>query len=332
MRLSNVILGLALGGIATASVTAGCGDSSGGAGGSTGSTSSASTGGPACAPDSACTTVKSDCVAITDNKGKPTFALRMSQLDITKPAGLTKMLIKGVVAGAVEINLDKCNLAGSGTFNLLMAFDTAAKKLTVGGAHPLMDPTKGYTFVNQMIQGLTVGPITTPITLDGAGKFAPTGGVDIVLPIYLGIADKDPSVLLPLHKATIVGTLSADQNCIGKYNADKLDAKAGCAGTDTNPAFDTSQADLSGYMTLEEADSVVVSTIGQSLCVLISGDSATYGDGGSPTIKCKRDANKAIVFKGDWCDKTNMPAVVGTCEDSSALAGKLAASAVVNVP
>jgi hypothetical protein len=315
---------------------AGCGGGGDtGSGGSTASSSnsansgSSSASGFACSPtDPACTKVTSDCIALADNKGLSKFALRMAQLDITKPAGLTKPLVKGVVSSGVAMNLDKCNLGGGGTFNLIMNFDTTAKTLQVGSAKPAMDPTLGYTFVNETVQMIPIAPITSPVTLDMAtGAFMPTGpGIDIVLAIYLTAADPQPGVLLPLKKATITGTLSTDQNCVGKYNADKLDPKAGCAGTDANPAF-TTAADLAGYMTLEAADGVIVSAVGQSLCVLISGDSTMWGDGKTPA-KCKRDpATMKILYQGDWCDGTNMPAGAG-CADASALAGKLAASAV----
>jgi len=278
-----------------------------------------------CPTDPACTSVKSQCIGLTDNMGKTSFALRMSQLDITKPPGLTDPLLKGVIATGVEMNLDKCNLGGGGTFNLIMKFDTAAMTFTVGGAHPAMDPTKGYTFVNETDQGIMIAPVTGAITKNAAGAFMPTKGVDIVLPIYLAIADAMPSVILPLHQSTITGTLSADQNCVGKFNGDTLDPKTGCAGTDAKPAF-TTAADLAGFMTLEEADKVIVSAVGQSLCVLITGDSTMYGDGGSP-IKCKRDAMMKVLFKGDWCAATNK-AADATCFDASQLAGKLAASSV----
>jgi hypothetical protein len=332
MRLSNVILVLALGGSATGLGIVGCGGESttgGSGGGSSSSSGSSSSTGPACAPGAACTTVKSDCVALKDNAGQAKFAMRMAQLDITAPVGLTGPLIKGVVSSGVAMNLPKCNLGGTGTFNLIMSFDTGAKTFTVGGAHPAADPTKGYTFVNETVQGIPIAPKTGAYTVDAAGKFTPMDGVDIVLPIYLKVTDAMPSVLLPLHKATIVGTLSTDQNCVGKYNATTLDPAAGCAGSDKNPAF-TTGADLSGYMTLEEADTVVVDTLGQSLCVIITGDATTYGDMGTP-IKCKRDATMKIVYKGDWCAATNK-AADAACFDAASLAGKLAASAVLLNP
>ena len=73
---------------------------------------------------------------------------------------------------------------------------------------------------------------------------------------------------------------------------------------------------------LEEADTVVVDAIGQSLCVILSGDAATYGDGGTPT-KCKR-TNGKINFQGDWCAASNNMA----CTDSAHLTANFSASGV----
>src|SRR4029079_14350263 len=106
----------------------------------------------------ACTTVKSDCIALKDNMGQAKFALRMAQLDITAPVGLTGPLIKDVVSSGIAMNLPKCNLGATGTFNLIREFDTAMKQFTVGAAHPAADPTKGYTFVNEMVQGKQLAP------------------------------------------------------------------------------------------------------------------------------------------------------------------------------
>jgi hypothetical protein len=71
---------------------------------------------------------------------------------------------------------------------------------------------------------------------------------------------------------------------------------------------------------------VIIESLSQSLCVLLSGNAAMYGDMGSPN-KCKRDADMKIVFKGDWCEATNM-AADATCTDSAKLGAQFAASAV----
>src|SRR5262249_23402476 len=205
------------------------GGGGGGAGGASGSGASVSNGigstgsgnavgctGACCPTDPACTAVKSQCIALADNTNQSTFALRIAQLDLTKPPGFTNPLLKGVIATGVEMNLDKCNLGGGGSFNVIMQFDKAAMTLKMGGAHPAMDPIKGYTFGNEADMRVMVAPVTMPVTIDAAGNFTQTKGVDLVLPIYLAVADPIPSVLWPLHKVTIAGKLSADHDCIGK--------------------------------------------------------------------------------------------------------------------
>jgi hypothetical protein len=331
MRLSNVVLVLALGGFAAISTTVGCGDDSSGSGGSGGSgsgSSSASSSGSGtaalpCDPTEAvCKMAKSSCIGLTENMGKEKFALRMSQLTVTKPPPLAMGFIAGVVASAVKLNLSQCNLDGGGTFNLLLEFDKAANKLKVGGAKPLMDPTQGYTFLEADVMGTMIKPLVADVTIGADGKFTPMAGGDIVLPIYLGLTDMNPGVLLPIFKAKISGTLTDENNCIGKYDAAKLDPKAGCVAA---TPFVTA-ADLDGHITLEEADKVIVTAAGNaSLCVILSGDTAKYGDGAMPN-KCKRTAN-VIDFKGDWCTGTDA-AADAACFDSVKLQGSLAASSV----
>jgi hypothetical protein len=344
MRFTNVICVLAFGGLAAATSGIGCsggGDTSGstsgnattGTGGSdmTGSTSSTgSAGAAACSPtDAACTKVTSECIALADNKGKDTFTLRMSQLTVAKPAALSKGVAKTAIAGALLMNLKQCNLAGQGTFSLLMQFDTKAKKLTVGGATPVMSPLKGYTFAKGMAAGLDISPVITDLNLDATNKFSPAKGVDLNIPIYLSATETTPGIVLPLHQASIAGTLSDNNNCVGKYNADKLDPKKLCAPTDTVPAF-TDAASLDAFVTLEQADNLPISAVGQTLCVLLSDDATMYGDMSTPK-KCKRDAGGKIVFKGDWCSTTNM-AASATCADALKLTATLAASSVLYTP
>ncbi len=138
------------------------------------------------------------------------------------------------------------------------------------------------------------------------------------------------ALLLPLHEARLInGTLSANKNCIGKFNAEGLSPDNSCIGDTDTPTFITG-AEIEGYITLAEADEVAIDSLEQSLCVLLSGDPATYGDGGSPQ-KCKRtfDGMAVVIdFKGDWCTSTNMPGDA-SCADAVALSANFAASSVL---
>jgi hypothetical protein len=326
MRFLNVFGMLAVSSVAAAALLAGCGgDGGGGEGGSASTSTVASTGssaGPACAPKApVCKEVDSDCIALKDN-ATGSIDLRMAQLTITEPAVLAKGIVANIVANGVQMNLDECNLAGEGTFSWILSFDPATGMVKTGGAKPVTDPTAGYCFVNEMLGGKQISPITVASGLMG-GKFK--GSVnDINVPIYLNAAASS-YVLMPLHGVELDGTISADNNCIGKYNADTLDPKANCLAQPGKPAF-TNAGNLNGYITLEEADTVIVDTLAQSLCVLLSGNAAMYGDGGSPA-KCKRDAAMKIVYQGGWCGMTNAAATMD-CADAEKLGAQYAASAV----
>lgn len=332
MRLSKVFaLGLS-GFVGLAALSAvGCGGDGGGTGGSGGSGGSGATGGTGtagsspseCSPScDANKGIDSDCVAINDNSGEATYGLRMAQLTINKPEKLTSAsnpVIGTLIESGVTMNLEDCNLTGEGTFSWLLQFDTASGKLKTGGALPVSDPTAGYCFVNQMLGDKMVSPISLDAKPDADGKFSVTTGQNVIVPIFLGSADT--YVLLPLSDAKIVNaTVSSDQNCIGKYNADKLTAANSCEPDGDVTRFENA-AELDAYITLEDADSVIISSLKQSLCILLTGDA---GDGGMPK-KCARDGNGAIVAKGDWCSETN---AAGGCEDAMKLGAEFAASAV----
>lgn len=352
MRFSILISVLSLAGVGVAGVLTGCGSDSAGTTGGSSSTSggspttgsgsestsaSASTGTGAdpgaCYPGGTCPQVaKSECVALVDNAASTKFSLRMSNLTLTAPAALTKGLVKGIVQTGVTMALPSCNLTGGGTFSWLLQFDTTAGTLRTGGGKPAKDPTAGYSFTDETVTQngtpFKIAPFTAPAPIK-EGAFAVTMGQDVIVPIYLDDTAKDV-VLLPLHDAKLVGTVSANNNCIGKFNSAGLDPAGGCIADDANPLFigkdgkADSDGKLEGYITLEEADKVIVDKLGQSLCVLLTGDAAQYGDGGSPLTKCKRDAAMKITFQGDWCHASNDKA----CKDSIRLGAGFSASSV----
>lgn len=325
MRFSNVLYAVGMVSLAAAGSMAGCGDD-GGSGtttegaGSTGDTMNA------CTPTNpACNAVESDCLSIVDNRDKPTFGLRMAQLTVTRPEVLATGLVAKLVSNAVLMNYPQCNLNGGGTFSWLIEHDTAAGTLRTGGALPQTDPKAGYCFVDQMVDTFLIQPITVPVTL-GDGPISADLG-DLVVPIFISDDPTATPITLPLHAARFFDTtISTDRNCIGAYNAAGLDPDNLCLPDDTNKAF-IDGGKLDGYITLEEADSVIVPDAGnQSLCVILSGDPTTYGTGGSPNV-CARDGMGNIVLQGDWCAGTNA-AASGTCADAFALGATFSASAV----
>lgn len=281
-----------------------------------------------CTPSAACMAKIDQCLPLHDNADAPAFGLRMAGLTFTAPASLTKGLINSVIANSMTLNQPACNLNGAGTFSWLLAFDTVAGTLKTGGAMPAADPALGYSFVDQdypVLGGkLHVGPVTLTAPLD-PGCQASSSAADLNLPIYLDQGASD-QMLIPLRQARFVKlSISGHHNCIGKYNAKGLDPSTGCVADDQNPIF-LPGGQIVGLINLDQADSVIIDALGQSLCVVLSGDAATYGNGGTPA-RCKRTGGK-IVFKGDWCTATNAAASAG-CSDAVNFAGDFAASGVL---
>jgi hypothetical protein len=325
---------------------AGCGDSDGGTGGTTSATgsgststgsgsnssssSSSSSGGGACEPGASCMAADKECIGLVDNSGQSKFGLRIAELTVTSPPALTKGIIQKTVADAVTPALTTCNLKGGATFSWLLQFDKSAGTLKTGGAKPVIDPTTGYSFDDEIITSggkmFHVQPVVySGVTPDAAGQFDVTTGTDALVPVFLD-AGATQAIILPLKQLRFrMGTLSSNQNCIGKYNAAGLDPSNSCQPDDTHPQFITG-ASLDGVMTLEDADTVVVAALSQSLCVLLSGNAAMYGMQGMNNVTvCKRDAGSKIVYQGGWCSATN---TAGGCADAEQLQAQFAASSV----
>jgi hypothetical protein len=313
-RFSNVLVVLGLGALAGAASLAGCG------GGDDASTTGTAAQTDCSQTDPQCMIGGSACVGLVDNSAKPAFGLRMAQLTITKPAALTSVVVNNIVSEGVLLNLPDCRLTGLGTFNWLIELDTTTNMVRTGGALPQADPTNGYCFVDEMVDTFHLQPVTVAVTL-ADGKFSADVG-DILVPIYQELDPPGTPIILPLRAARVTdASLSPDNNCVGEYNAQGLLPVDRCTPTQEIPAF-IDGATLDGFITLEEADQVIVPDIQQSLCVLLAG--LEQSDGGMPQ-RCQKDPNGAIIAQGDWCSTTN---TAGGCADSYALGATFAASAV----
>ncbi len=283
---------------------------------------SGTTGGLSCSPSAGCGAAQPECIGLVDNAGAAAYALRMSQVKFTLPAALDNPVLAGAVASAMLLDLPVCNLFGAGTWSWLLQFDSGAGTLRTGAALPMADPFTGYSFIDAM--GISPAVMDAPVA--GDGSFAAAVGVDLMMPLAV-TPDPGGAILLPLRGLILSGTVSADQGCIGRFNAEGLDPGNSCLPDDQTPAFLSGGA-MTAYIVLEEADVIDVTTIGQSLCVLLSGDPATYGDGAVPIARCKRDPDfMEITFKGDWCDETNQ-AATASCSDSVRITADFAASSV----
>ena len=263
-----------------------------------------------------------------DNAGAASFGLRMADLALTAPNTLAKGLVSLVIKGGITPQNPVCNLSGGGTFSWLLAFDSAAGTIKTGGAKPAQNPSLGYSFLSENfpITGgtLPLDPVERTAPLD-ASCAATSSAADLNLPVYLDMAASQ-AVLLPLRQLRFSNlVVSGDHNCIGKYNAAGLEPADNCIATQQNPGFFPG-GQIDAFINLEQADSVVIAPIQQTLCVVLSGDASTYGDGGVPA-KCKR-TNGKIVIPGDWCTATNQ-AATAQCNDAVRFAGAFAASGVI---
>jgi hypothetical protein len=303
----------------------GCGGddtADGAASGTPGGPGGTTSGGLSCEPTAACTAVESDCIALVDNAGQDVVGLRVQYLKLVSPPALANGPVTTVITKGIELNREECSLVGQGTFSWILEFTKSTGMLKTGGAK-VSTPEEGYCFVNETLSGVDIAPIEVDVGLDG-GQISPTMGQDVTVPIYID-ATGSSYVLLPLRQARIFdGKLSEDGNCIGTYNAANLSPDDACVGNADTPPF-LPGAKIDGFITLEEADGVVVEDLGQSLCVLLSGDAATYGDGGDPVNRCKRDGMGKIVLEGDWCSTDNM---ADGCKDAVKLAAEFAASGI----
>ncbi len=253
----------------------------------------------------------------------------MADLTFTAPPALTKGLVKSVLVNGVTPAQAACNLNGGGTFSWLLDFDTVAGTVKTGGAKPAANPALGYSFVDQnypIISGmLHVSPVTLTAPIDAACSTNSSAG-SLNLPVYLNL-QATQVILFPLQQARFVNlTVSGNHDCIGTFNAAGLDPASGCLADAQHPAF-FPDAQVVGLINLDQADLIPIAPIGQTLCVVLSGDAAAYGDGATPISRCKR-TNGKINFQGDWCTATNQPASA-QCKDALYFAGNFAASGVI---
>ncbi len=310
----------------------------GGAGEGGGSTTTTGSGGPSCselpgdgpcAPlDPACTAVASDCLALADPCGATAATLRVADLALAKPAVFAQGFVSGILRDGVTLDMPACYLEGGGVFSWLLQFDSAAGTLRTGGAKPA-PVGQPYCFTDETVDVGGVpqlfAPVTVPAAVAADGSFD-AGGFDLRLPIYLDV-DAANVLPLPLRATRIEGTLSPARRCIGSFDDDGLSPANFCLPDPDKGQWSFEHgATVHALISLEDADQAVVVTLDQSLCVLLSGDPTTYGDGGSPQ-RCKRDGNGTIVLAGDWCAATDAPASP-SCADALELSGTLAASAV----
>lgn len=271
----------------------------------------------------------SPCLALADNSGKSTASLRIRKLNVTAPPKLSSAFVQ---AGVIDkgINLHNiCGEQGDGTFSWLFQFDTTTGSVTTGGAAPDQVPQfMGYCFVKSTVGGLNVQPVTVSTMKNPYGSIS-TGVIPkLYVPIFApgNTAGTYQTIILPLSGAQVKNvTLSNNNNCVGSYNPDAVTPQMGyCSDDPSSCARWNTAGSLGGYITLEDADTVFVPQLSESLCVLLTG--GTSVDTTDPNEKkCGRDSSHKIIPTGDFCSTSDK---AGGCADSFWLAATLAASAV----
>jgi hypothetical protein len=283
--------------------------------------------GAGCSIDQATCGDPATCLPLADNKGKPTYDLRLRRLFITAPASLGNAVIQNtVVDKGIDLDSPSCGDHGNGAFSWIMRIDPTGNSITTGGAPPSPNPkTTGYCFYHYTINNIDVQPVTSPITFDDAGAFSTQPITLLNVPIFLspdaGAATASNIVILPLRNASIQhATVSQNGDCIGAFNQKALDTTCAVADPSSCSKWHTAGS-LGGAITLEDADKVPLTILPETLCVLLSGSAKQDGGTG-----CARDSSNKIIAQGDYCSTTNKP---GDCKDSFWLSATFAAAAVV---
>ncbi len=324
-----------------AALAVGCGGSSNsgnsknsGSGGNSAGGSGGASGG-ACKPTAAeCYVAGPDgpgnaCLAKADNTGDK-YQLRVSQLVVSSPASLAAPFMQNaIITKKIDLQQSACFQSGEGEFNILFEYDTKAKTLTAGASIPqgLIGPPKDGTCFAKFTDstsGIDVAPVSVPYTVSGDTY---TASFDkVVIPIYINEAE-DSYALLPLHKLEVKATLSSDHDCVGSFRADQLQPPL-CGPAENDFAWNNGGS-FNAYITVAEADTVDVADLGESLCVLLSGDPGTW-KGTDAKHTCKGSDQYKSTGKlpvGDWCSTTNS-AATASCQDAWHLETQFAASAM----
>lgn len=328
----------------TTALLAGCSDETNGAGeGAGGSASGTATsadasssattgsgqacGGPLspgeCAPEPAsCEGSASACLAPEAACDTDPKLLRMVHLTFSEPSAFTDT-VGEILTTSVAPNAKDCFLNGTGVFSWLIELDAGKGTIKTGTAKDSDTASSGYCFDNGSVNA--GGKAYTVVPTIGTATVGADGTLDAEVIDSLTIAaalGRSNYIMLPFQQLQFHDTtVSPDGACIGAFNIEGLKQDDLCIGSSETPSFVGGGA-FDAYITLEEADSIVIDTLGMTLCVLLTNDS----DFGSPKM-CKR-TNGVIDAKGDWCAMSNH-AATPTCFDAVHVSATFAASAVV---
>ena len=269
-----------------------------------------------CAIDEAKCGSKGSCLPLASNSGRAIQDFRIRRLAIAAPDALAALPVqRGIITRDVDLPNKECGESGIGTFNWLLRVDRGKATLTTGGAPKSADPFgAGFCFFDHPVQNTRVAPATgVGLTLRG-DKLSSAPIPKLTIPIF---RDDGSAILLPLRGVTFNAvTISPDGNCVGAFDDHAL--AADCSDDATKCTKWKTAGAIAAFITLEDADSVLVPDLAETLCVMLA--KTTKGADG----KCPR-VNGKIQATGDYCSKT---AKACDCQDAFWLAATFAASAV----
>jgi hypothetical protein len=281
---------------------------------------------PLACPTAPCASA-SPCLALGDNTGQAVASFRVRKLEAVAPPTLATSFVQRAVWDQ-SVNLrGLCGEQGDGTLDIVMQLDTTSGALTFGSGNPSSDPIgAGYCFATGSVDGMNVSAVTLSTSRNADGSLSTTKASDVVLPVFPPTGSGVPlGLALPIRELQLqeIG-VTGNGNCIGSYNPDAITSVTGNSCTDdiTACARWTTAGAITGFLTLEDADAVLVPQLSESLCVLLTGGTnVVVGSNGEKL--CAR-TNGQIQARGDYCSN---PAGPGGCGDSYWFAATFAASA-----
>ncbi len=259
------------------------------------------------------------CLPLARNQGRTAMDFRMRQLSVVAPRALREGPMQAaLIQSRVDLDWRQCGETGTGLWNWLLRVDRETGALTFGGAPPADPVADGYCFARMRTpQGASVSSARAPITWSGTA-FATTAPMDLRLPVF-HTSDPRSAQVLSIHDARLADVSLSTEDCIGSLDRAALDST--CAARSGRDKWRSGGA-LAGYMTLEEADQIVLADLSdESLCVVLLGSGARD----ATTHRCTRDAAGKVPALGDYCSLTK---AAGGCRDSMWFAATFAASAV----
>lgn len=272
----------------------------------------------------------SECLALHDNTGADEVTLRVRGLKNTGPPALVQsFFFDSVLRPAFTINQPECLQTGEDRWNWLFALDFTTMMARTGGGPPqsiIGPPKDGNCFDDFVASGINVraseAPFTAVENADGTRDIEMVFGTaeePAALAIYID-QTLDNFSLLPTIRIQYNFTLSADGNCVGSFDASNISPTSGCSPVSGEIPWNITDGSFDGIITVELADEVRIDTLDQSLCVLLTQDTARWKN--PETGKCAGSPGfmaSGGLPEGDWCsDNTS------NCTDSWRLQGNMA--------